>query len=67
MNIDKYIEETNQIVEEYYDTSLRRDLRMADYIRRIPMAIARASFSPVNNSIIKEATNILKETIETWN
>lgn len=64
--IDKYIQTTNEIVENYYNTSLRRDLRMSDYIRRIPMAIARASFSSVDDSVIKEATLIIKQSIETW-
>jgi DNA replicative helicase MCM subunit Mcm2 (Cdc46/Mcm family) len=64
--IDKYINTTNEIVENYYNTSLRRDLRMSDYIRRIPMAIARASFSSIDDNVIKEAASIIKESIETW-
>ncbi|MEA2055953.1 MAG: hypothetical protein U9O49_03885, partial [Candidatus Thermoplasmatota archaeon] len=49
--IEKYIDEMNEIVEEHQNTTLRRDLRMADYLRRIPMAIARASFSHVDGKI----------------
>ena len=56
----------NDIVEKYYATNLRRDLRMADYIRRIPLAIARASFSDVTDSSLLEAASIVSESIETW-
>ena len=61
----KYINNMNEIVEKYNSTNLRRDLRMADYIRRIPLAISRASFSPVDNNIIKEAASIFEESIGT--
>jgi len=64
--IGKYIDDINEIVEKYYYTNLRRDLRMADYIRRIPLAIARASFAPVNDKVIKEAGEIFRESIGTW-
>jgi len=66
-NVKKYIHEIDSIVEKYYNTTLRRDLRMADYIRRIPFAIARGSFSDVDNNVIQEAIDILKESIESWN
>jgi len=56
----------SEIVEKYYSTNLRRDLRMADYIRRIPLSIARSSFNPVNNEIIEEAENIINDSINTW-
>ncbi len=65
-SVEKYIHDTNEIVEKYYNTTLRRDLRMSDYIRRIPLAIARASFSPVDDKVVSEAGKILKESIETW-
>ena len=65
-NVKKYIHDMNEIVEKYYSTNLRRDLRMADYIRRIPLAIARASFQSVDNEVIEEASNIIKESINTW-
>lgn len=64
--VNQYILDTNDIVEQYYNTSLRRDLRMSDYIRRIPLAIARASFSPVDDAVVKEAGTIIKESIHTW-
>ena len=64
--VGKYIDDVNEIVEKYYYTTLRRDLRMADYIRRVPLAIARASFAPVDDKVIKEAGEIFRESIETW-
>jgi len=64
--VEKYIHEMNEIVEKYYNTTLRRDLRMSDYIRRIPFAIARSSFSSVDDNVVREAGKIVKESIETW-
>ncbi len=64
--VDQYINQMNDIVEKHYATTLRRDLRMTDYIRRIPMAIARASFSSVNNEVITKAGDLIQESIETW-
>ncbi|HEC89728.1 MAG TPA: hypothetical protein ENI44_04000, partial [Thermoplasmatales archaeon] len=64
--VKEYIQDMNDIVERYYSTNLRRDLRMADYIRRIPLAIARASFSPVDDNVIAESRSIIKESIQTW-
>jgi uncharacterized protein (DUF2236 family) len=64
--VKDYLRDMNEIVERYYNTNLRRDLRMADYVRRIPFAIARASFSPVDDDTILEAERIFKESIETW-
>jgi DNA replicative helicase MCM subunit Mcm2 (Cdc46/Mcm family) len=64
--VKKYINDINEIVEKYYSTNLRRDLRMADYIRRIPLAIARASFNSVDNDVIHEATDIFEESIKSW-
>jgi DNA replicative helicase MCM subunit Mcm2 (Cdc46/Mcm family) len=64
--VDDYIQHVNDIVEQYYSTKLRRDLRMADYVRRIPYAIARSLFSSVDNRIVKEAGQLIEESIATW-
>ncbi len=64
--VGEYLEQMNQIVEKYYSTNLRRDLRMSDYIRRIPFAIARASLGPVDDAALKEASTIIHESIATW-
>jgi hypothetical protein len=39
---------------------------MSDYLRRIPLAIARASFHAVDDKILKKAETLIKESIETW-
>jgi DNA replicative helicase MCM subunit Mcm2 (Cdc46/Mcm family) len=65
-SVEKYLHDMNEIVEKHYNTNLRRDLRMTDYVRRIPLAIARASFSSVDDNVILEAGKIMKESIETW-
>jgi len=64
--VEKYLQDMNEIVEQYYNSSLRRDLRMSDYIRRIPLAIARASFSSVDDDVVAQASDILNESISTW-
>jgi len=64
--VERYLQDMNAIVEQHINTTLRRDLRMSDYLRRIPFAIARASFSPVTNTILKEAMTITKQSLETW-
>jgi DNA replicative helicase MCM subunit Mcm2 (Cdc46/Mcm family) len=65
-NVEKYLLMMNEIVETHYSTSLRRDLRMSDYLRRIPLAIARASFGPVDNRVLQKAETLIQESIETW-
>ena len=65
-NVNKYLNTINDIVEGYYNTTLRRDLRMSDYLRRIPLAIARSSFSPVDNKVLLKAETLINESIETW-
>ena len=64
--VKTYLEGMNDLVEKYYSTNLRRDLRMADYIRRIPFAIARASFGSVDDAVLQMASSIIHESIETW-
>lgn len=65
-NVNKYLTMMNDIVEDHYNTSLRRDLRMSDYLRRIPLAIARSSFGPVDNKVLLAAERLIQESIETW-
>jgi DNA replicative helicase MCM subunit Mcm2 (Cdc46/Mcm family) len=64
--VNEYLLTMNEIVEEHYSTELRRDLRMGDYIRRIPLSIARASFGEVTDEILNKAEEILEESIESW-
>ena len=64
--INQYLDNVNEIVEEYYSTELRRDLRMGDYIVRVPKALARASFCGVSDTILEESEAIFKESIQSW-
>jgi DNA replicative helicase MCM subunit Mcm2 (Cdc46/Mcm family) len=64
--INQYLDNVNDIVEDYYSTELRRDLRMGDYIVRVPKALARASFSSVTDKTLEESEIIFKESIESW-
>jgi DNA replicative helicase MCM subunit Mcm2 (Cdc46/Mcm family) len=65
-NVHKYLMLMNDIVEEHYNTTLRRDLRMSDYLRRIPLAIARSSFNSVDNKVLHQAETLIQESIATW-
>lgn len=65
--VREYIKTVNEeIVEKYYGTNLRRDLRMGDYIRRIPISIARSEFSDVTDKTLEKSLEMIKESIETW-
>jgi len=65
-HVERYLNQMNDIVENYYNTTLRRDLRMSDYLRRIPLAIARSSFNSVDDVVLSEAETLIKESLETW-
>jgi DNA replicative helicase MCM subunit Mcm2 (Cdc46/Mcm family) len=63
----KYINDViERIVARYKNSELRRDIRMADYIKRIPMAIARANFSDVTDEIIDKSFDLIIKSIESW-
>jgi DNA replicative helicase MCM subunit Mcm2 (Cdc46/Mcm family) len=64
--VNRYLHAMNEIVESYYNTTLRRDLRMSDYLRRIPLAIARSSFKAVDDKVLSEAEALMAESIGTW-
>jgi len=64
--IDRYIEKVDKLVEEYLRAPLRRDLRMGDYAKRVPMAIAKASFSDVDGKILDEGIQLIKNCIAVW-
>ena len=64
--IENYIREIDKIVEENMKTNLRRDLRMGDYMKRIPAAIARAGFENVDDSILQKSMEIIYDSIESW-
>lgn len=64
--VNEYLEKSDKIYQEHYTTSLRRDLRMGDYAKRIPMAIARAEFSDVTDEVIEKAEEIIIESVGDW-
>lgn len=64
--IERYIGKVDKLVEEYLKAPLRRDLRMGDYAKRVPAAMARASFSDVDGKILTEAIQLMEECIAAW-
>ena len=64
--IDKYTDELNSLIGQYLKTPLRRDLRMGDYAKRVPFAIARASFSDADGKILSEAIQLMKDCVVAW-
>ncbi len=62
----QYLYEITDIVEEHINTPLRRDIRMKDYLRRVPEAIARAEFSPVQDHHLQAALDLFRRSLETW-
>lgn len=64
--IDKYIDKVDSLVGQYLKTPLRRDLRMGDYAKRVPLAIARASFSDVDSRVLEEAIELIEACIAAW-
>ena len=64
--IDKYINKVDSLVGQYLKTPLRRDLRMGDYAKRVPLAIARASFSDVDSTVLEEAIELMQACIAAW-
>ena len=64
--IDLYIDKADRLIEEYLKTPLQRDLRMGDYAKRVPIAIARASFSDVDGKILDESIQLIGDCIAAW-
>jgi len=64
--LNTYIDEANQLITRLYRAPLRRDLRMADYAKRIPSAMARAEFTDVTDVTLDNALNLIKCSIDEW-
>lgn len=64
--VNEFLEKVDKIYREHYTTSLRRDLRMGDYARRISMAIARSEFSDITDRTIEKAEKIIVESMGGW-
>ena len=64
--IDQYIDKVDNLVGRYLKTPLRRDLRMGDYAKRVPLAMARASFSDVDSQVLEEAIQLMEDCAAVW-
>jgi hypothetical protein len=64
--IEAYSARVNKLIDQYMGTSLRRDLRMADYAMRIPVAMARATLSDVDGATLEKAAQLMEATLEAW-
>jgi hypothetical protein len=56
----------DRLIEQYLKTPLRRDLRMGDYGKRVPIAMARACFSDVNGKVLEEAAKLTEDCLAVW-
>jgi len=65
-DIEAYVDRVDKIIEEHLKTPLRRDLRMGDYAKRVPLAIARASFSDVDGKILEKAIRLMEACVAAW-
>jgi hypothetical protein len=63
---ERYLKAMVQVVEKYVSTPLRRDPRMKDYLRRVPEAMARAEFSPVEDRHLQQSLALFDATLATW-
>lgn len=63
---EHYLSAMVEIVEKHINTPLRRDIRMRDYLRRVPEAMARAEFSPVEDRHLRDALSLFQASLETW-
>jgi len=61
-----YVDKAVDLVEKYQGTPLRRDPRMGDYLRRVPMSIARAEFRNVTDADLTSALELFQQSVEEW-
>ena len=64
--INRYIDRVDNLIGQYVKTPLRRDMRMGDYAKRVPMAMARASFSDVDGKTLDEGVRLIEDCIAAW-
>jgi hypothetical protein len=65
-SVNRYRDQIYDVYERFLRTPLRRDLRMADYARRVAFAMARATFSNVDDTVLKEAMELINESLKSW-
>ncbi len=64
--IDDYVARVNKLIDRYSQTPLCRDLRMGDHAKRIPMSIARAGFTEINEQTLDEAIALMEACMAAW-
>jgi len=64
--VDRYLDKVDNLVEKHRNTPLRRDMRMGDYAKRVPYAIARASFGNVDGKTLEQAIQLIEDSINAW-
>ena len=64
--IERYIDSVDSLIGRYLKTPLRCDLRMGDYAKRVPLAIARAGFADVDDAVIDEALQLMEDCVAAW-
>jgi hypothetical protein len=64
--LDNYVNRIYDVYERFLKTPLRRDLRMAEYAKRVPLAIARAKFSDVDDGVLADAMRLIDESLKSW-
>ncbi|MEM2921851.1 MAG: hypothetical protein QXF26_05990 [Candidatus Bathyarchaeia archaeon] len=65
-SVATYVDKVLRLVNTFRDTPLRRDARMSDYARRLPMAIARSEFRDVEDGDLKLALEIFETSLQDW-
>lgn len=64
--VDRFVDASVALVEEYVDHPLQRDARVASYMRRIAKSIARAEFCNVDDKVLDRALRLMREVLGTW-
>jgi MoxR-like ATPase len=64
--VESYVDRIYEVYERFLKTPLRRDLRMADYAKRVAVAMARAGFSDVDDGVLVQAMGLIDEGLKTW-
>ena len=64
--VREYSKAVRELVEKYQATPLRRDARMCDYARRLPLSIARSEFRDVEDEDLERSLDIFRRCIDSW-
>jgi DNA replicative helicase MCM subunit Mcm2 (Cdc46/Mcm family) len=61
-----YSKRVRELIEKYHNTPLRRDARMGDYSRRVPMSLARSEFRDVSDNDLEKSLSIFEKCLSSW-